>query len=357
MSQAYKNLVQSLCEASPFEINLNQPVNGKIPNLATSEFLSNKVQGDWAEKILLEAINRDQTQYIAVKYGRDDNLCAGEEGFEALFAEHEAELNRIGKRPDLLVFDRSFYRQEFDLNDPLVVSRAIAAIEVRSSSFLLDVYRSVKAERARNIHERIQEIKQRLLSNEMSEILLRNKPSIYQSLQELNQNNALSFSFNLRGKWSSQEECRPIREGLLNIRELIKTLATRDFLTITPKLEDIALVNKWIQLFGVKHFYAQVFFDRGVIIPFTRILEITNEPSNEGVMYEEGNDQRNQMKKTLKVNVSAGLEILSGVVPPDNISAALKNLGSGRQIYYVTFQGGSGTLNRETFMNEVINGN
>ena len=46
---------------------------------------------------------------------------------------------------------------------------------------------------------------------------------------------------------------------LKEIKENIAILHKRDYLSITPKMEDIALVNRWIQRYNVKHFYLQVF--------------------------------------------------------------------------------------------------
>jgi len=74
--------------------------------------------------------------YRAVKYGRSDSLAAGDVGFEAFYQSYQDELNTIGKRPDLLIFNRRDVGDvELNLADAQTISRAIAAIEVRSSSF------------------------------------------------------------------------------------------------------------------------------------------------------------------------------------------------------------------------------
>ena len=48
----------------------------------------------------------------------------------------------------------------------------------------------------------------------------------------------------------------------------IKEIQKRDYLSITPKVEDIKVVYKWIETFNVPHFYFQVFFDKVYGISF-----------------------------------------------------------------------------------------
>ena len=101
----------------------------------------------------------------------------------------------------------------------------------------------------------------------------------------------------------------------------MKTLQTRDYLSITPKVEDIALVNRWIQTFGVPHFYLQVFFDKAYVIPFEDILKITADPKNEDMVFSVERDVQNQGKTTIKINVQVGKEIISRIDMPDHQSA------------------------------------
>ena len=118
---------------------------GNPPTQVSSEFLTNKEQGDWAEKTLLNAINRNSEQYIAVKYGRDDDIVAGDDNFNKFYEEYQNELDEIGKRPDILIFNRSdfqfdtynisnFSRKDLDM----LVPKAKCGIEVRSSAFLFE---------------------------------------------------------------------------------------------------------------------------------------------------------------------------------------------------------------------------
>ena len=85
-------------------------------------------------------------------------------------------------------------------------------------------------------------------------------------------------------------------------------MQTRDYLSITPKLEDIAVVNRWIQNFGVPHYYLQVFFDKGYIIPLKDILELTADYRNEDVIFSVERNVKNQGKTTINMNIQVGRE-------------------------------------------------
>lgn len=120
-------------------------IRRRIPTQVSSEFLTNKEQGDWAEETLLNGINNNSEKYIAVRYGRDDNIAAGEEGFKEFYEEYRRELDEIGKRPDILIFDKNDFPYEEssiskfprEILDELV-PKAKCGIEVRSSVFLMD---------------------------------------------------------------------------------------------------------------------------------------------------------------------------------------------------------------------------
>ena len=70
------------------------------PTQASSVFITNKQQGDWAEDVLFHAINDNSSKLVAVRYGRSEDLVAGDEDFEAFYDNYQKELDEIGKRPD-----------------------------------------------------------------------------------------------------------------------------------------------------------------------------------------------------------------------------------------------------------------
>lgn len=76
------------------------------PTQASSNFITNKEQGDWAEDLIFRAINDTSKNYVAVKYGKSEDIIAGEEGFDSFYTSFQNELDTIGKRPDLLVFKK-----------------------------------------------------------------------------------------------------------------------------------------------------------------------------------------------------------------------------------------------------------
>ena len=48
----YKKTIASLINSVPFEIDTGIQLSGNPPTMASSEFLTNKEQGDWAEQIV-----------------------------------------------------------------------------------------------------------------------------------------------------------------------------------------------------------------------------------------------------------------------------------------------------------------
>jgi len=132
------------------------------------------------------------------------------------------------------------------------------------------------------------------------------------------------------------------------LKQNIKQLHKRDYLGITPKLEDIALVNRWISNFNVPHFYLQVFFDRAYVISFKRILSLCADSQNEGKDFSVEKDVKNQGKQTIKVNIDAGDPIIGKIDMPSHFSA-IKELDRGRLLFYVKFEGGQGYLDVDVF--------
>lgn len=119
-------------------------------------------------------------------------------------------------------------------------------------------------------------------------------------------------------------------------------------------MEDIALINRWIQTYNVKHYYLQVFFDKAYIVSFKEILELVSNDENEETFFSIEQDVKNQQKTTIKVNIRVGKEILGRIDMP-NHKSSMKELDRGRLLFYVTFQGGKGYLDKHVFLRDVIN--
>ncbi|WP_207679899.1 AccI family restriction endonuclease [Desulfonema magnum] len=105
---SYFNEIRKLTKSIPTSVvDFSQPRDRTSPpTQASSNFITNKEQGDWAEDLIFRAINEASHNYIAVRYGKSDDLIAGEEGFNQFYNEFQDELDTIGKRPDLLVFKK-----------------------------------------------------------------------------------------------------------------------------------------------------------------------------------------------------------------------------------------------------------
>lgn len=354
---AYRQTIKTLIDSAPFEIDTDIRMSGRPPTMASSDFLTNKEQGDWAEKVVLNAVNDHSGEYCAVPYGRTDSLAAGDPGFAEFYRGYQDELNNIGKKPDLLIFRRADAPGTANLDDAAqddAVRKAVAAIEVRSSSFLARKYAAAMRERAQKAEEACGRIREEILREPLASLLKDKNPELHRLLAGAAPAAFKELDFRAQS-WSSSAELRKLSEQLKLLKEQIKILHKRDCLSITPKLEDIALVNRWIQRFGVRHYYLQVFFDKAYIISFEDILRLCSDPKNEGSVFFVERDVKNQRKTTIKINVEVGKEILGRIDMPEHRSA-LKELDRGRLLFYVTFEGGRGYLDPEIFMREVIGG-
>lgn len=323
--------------------------------MANSMFLTNREQGDWAEEIVFNAINEYSQDYCAIRYGHESSLAAGDPGFADFYKSYIDELNTIGKRPDLLVYKRTDVPEQFDLEDDKFVQNAVAAIEVRSSSFLANKYSLFMETRTRKAEDTIKEIQKNLLTAPYSKLLLEKSPQLYEMIKTATADTFRELDFNLRS-WRSTKQLSELSDILKSLKDQIKILQKRDYLSVTPKLEDFALVNRWIQRFGINYCYLQVFFDKAYVIPFKNILELVSKSENEGSVFSIESDVKNQGKTTIKVNVQVGKEILGKIDMPEHRSA-LKELERGRLLYYVIFRGGHGYLDSNVFSQEIINAN
>jgi type II restriction enzyme len=289
-----------------------------------------------------------------VKYGRSESLAAGDPGFQQFYQQYQDELNSIGKKPDLLIFRKAdISGKTLNLNDDETVSKAIVAIEVRSSSFLANRYSEFMESRTKEAIEQCRLVRQNILKDPLKNLLHQKSPEILSVIERASDETFKELDFRLRS-WSSSPELRELSDLLKSLKEQIKILHKRDYLSITPKLEDLALVNRWIQHFNVRHYYLQVFFDKAYVIPFKEILEIVSDPAKEDTVFSIEEDVKNQGKTTIKINVQVGKEILGRIDMPEHKSA-VKELERGRLLFYVTFQNGHGYLDNDVFLNEIVN--
>ncbi|GAH43716.1 unnamed protein product, partial [marine sediment metagenome] len=132
------------------------------------------------------------------------------------------------------------------------------------------------------------------------------------------------------------------------------------YLSFTPKVEDLIVVLKWINIYGVPHYYVQVFFDAIYIISFSKILKLLKNASieikgrknkkffgrlDENLTFIIEKNPKNQFKETIHIFVNQGYLISSSFVKPDLI-AKRKELASGRLLHYISFIGGDATIDK-----------
>ena len=347
------NELKARLEAMGSPARLNIPfVEGRPPTQAYSEFMTNKEQGDWAERTFLENFNHFQDDLWTVRYGRSEDLVAGEPGFDTYYRLYQSELQEIGKRPDLLVFPRRAFLQvhgeRIDISTiprtelDVLVPMAVAAIEVRSSAFLSARYDAFAEESRARTKCDLQECARRLLLEFRAE--LDGTGSWIGYLERLVAD-GIDPAADVPRAMGRKSTARLAEASALTkqITGGLRTLSQRDFLSLTPKAEDLTLVYRWIQKFNVPHHYCQVFFDRAVMLSFEGILGILADPDRENRDYRIESDEKNQGKVTFKINVRLGRQVLANVAIPEHASA-MKELPRGRLLFYVQFKSSRATL-------------
>ena len=328
-------------------------LHGTAPTQVSSEFLTNKEQGDWAEKTLLECINSNSKKYVAVKYGRDDDIIAGEDGFKEFYESYQNELDTIGKRPDILIFDKSDFMfdtlniSHLSLSElEKIVPKAKCGIEVRSSAFLIDKYEDYMNTRNNNLINNALRIKEVIL-NEYAEILLKKDAELFNIINILSPENIHVISYRCPS-WRSSANLASLSSLLKELKTVITQISKRTFLSITPKVEDLKVVYKWISKYNVPHYYVQVFFDKAYGISFERILSLISDSDLEGKEYFIESDVKNQNKTTIKIHANRESNVLSRVLLPEHYSV-LKELCRGRLLYYVKFKNSASIINLDEF--------
>jgi len=351
----YSDKIKELASAVPQTlVDFDEPRDlARTPTQASSNFITNKEQGDWAENLVQRAINETAKHHVAVKYGKSDDVIAGDEGFGTFYQEFQTELDTIGKRPDLLIFKKSDFdtAKGFDISRlphhelTAYVPKAVAGIEVRSSAFLIDKYEAAMTERTARFMEQALRLKENILANYLDLLQHPNRQSYIEILQGLNKSTIPVINFKVPG-WRSSKPLSEINELLKALKNALKEIQKRDFLSITPKVEDIKVVYKWIETFNVPHFYFQVFFDKVYGISFEQILKTISNPDNEGPIFSIEENSKNQNKTTFHIASKTGTQIAYKVDEPAHHSVR-KEMNRGRLLFYVTFEGGTAYLDIE----------
>lgn len=324
--------------------------HSSVPTQVSSEFLTNKEQGDWAERTLIETINKTSKKYIAVKYGREDNIIAGEVGFKDFYEEYQKELDIIGKRPDILIFERNEYKYDNTNISQLslteldkIVPCAKCGIEVRSSAFLINKYEDYMNSRNEQLICEALKIKSTILNN-YSELLLQKDKELYNIINLLTPQNIHVISYRTPC-WRSSQQLNELSNLLKELKNIVRQVTKRTFLSITPKVEDLKVVYTWVKKYDIPHYYIQVFFDKAYGISFEKILTLIGTPELEGKEYFIESDIKNQNKTTIKIHANKEMNVLEKISLPGHYSE-MKELGRGRLLYYVKFKNSLSIMNK-----------
>ena len=352
----YKDLINSICSTIHTGlIDFDEPRSkASMPTQASSEFITNKQQGDWAEDVIFRAINEHSRNIVAVRYGKSDDLVAGDSGFEHFFNEYQNELDTIGKRPDILLFKEEDFDEKlgYDISsrrsDEIgeYVSKAIAGIEVRSSAFLINKYTEEANRIVRENTEKAMAIKNTIL-NEYIDLLGQKRPELIALLQQIDDVSVRTLNYRVTS-WRSSQRLQELSSLLSELKKCLKAIQQRNTLSITPKVEDLKVVHKWIMTYNVPHFYVQVFFDKVYGVSFQHILELVANPDLEDDKYFIEQDSKNQNKTTIKIPSQDGICIAEAVTEPNHHSVR-KELMKGRLLFYVKFNGGEAFLDKHNF--------
>lgn len=353
---AYKDIINNICgNIHTGLIDFDEPRSeASMPTQASSEFITNKQQGDWAEDVFFRAINDNSENIVAVRYGKSDDLVAGDDGFEKFFNAYQAELDAIGKRPDILLFKKEDFNESlgYDISSKSsdeigdYVAKAIAGIEVRSSAFLINKYTAEANRIVRENTERAIELKNIVL-DEYVDLLEQKRPELIAILQQLDETSVRSIDYR-KPTWKASQRLQELTDNLSELKDCLKIIQKHNSLSITPKVEDLKVVYKWIMTYNVPHFYVQVFFDKVYGVSFQRILELVSNPDLEDDKYFIEQDTKNQNKTTIKIPSQDGTCLAEAVTEPNHQSVR-KELNKGRLLFYVKFDGGEACLDANNF--------
>ena len=353
----YFDRIKTLAEKFPAEIaDFSTPRHpASQPTQATSNFITNKEQGDWAENIFKDAVNNTSKNYVAVKYGKSDDIIAGDPGFTEFFHEFQHELDAIGKRPEILIFKKADFDKNLGYDISHIphaqideyVKKAIAGVEVRSSAYLADVNERIVIAKISESTSEALRIKQAILE-EYADLRTNKKcQDAYAKIGELTEESILTWKLK-KPSFRTEERLKAFSDEVGRLNEAVKGVQDTNHLSITPKEEDLKVVYKWIETFNVPHYYVQVFFDKMYGISFEDILSTVTKPENEGVLYRVGKDVKNQNKKTIKIT-SIYTTLLADKIDEPNYEGTRKEMEKGSLLFYIKFRGGTAYLNVDNF--------
>lgn len=117
----------------------------------------------------------------------------------------------------------------------------------------------------------------------------------------------------------------------------------REMPSFTVKVEDLVIVYRWLERYGVPQSYAQVFFDSIFAINFLDIFAIL---ARAGASWAVETPEKSQQKATLMIPITHGTQVGTATALP-SFDAEHRVTALGRHDAYVVPTGGAFTLDAE----------
>ena len=152
------------------------------------------------------------------------------------------------------------------------VKKAVAGIEVRSSAFLIDRYEAAMQIKTEKFTQIALETRDKILIKYLDVLEHPSKESYIQILKGITETTLSITDFRVPS-WSSSERLVEVKDLFRKLKSAIKEIQKRNYLSITPKVEDIKVVYKWIESFNIPHYYFQVFSIRYMVFRLSKFLQ------------------------------------------------------------------------------------
>ncbi len=171
---------------------------------------------------------------MAVRYGKSDDLIAGEEGFNKFYNEFQNELDTIVKRPDLLIFKKEDFNSDLGYDISKIdhteitkyVKKSIDGLEIRSSAFLIGKYEAEMQTRTNNHLYKAIKIRNRILTDYSNLLEHPKRKHFVKILKSINKETINAVSFR-KPNWNSTNELQELTKLFKELKESIMIVQKR----------------------------------------------------------------------------------------------------------------------------------
>ena len=166
------------------------------------------------------------------------------------------------------------------------------------------------------------------------------RPELIAILQQLDEVSVRTLDFRA-ATWRSSQRLQELSAMLSEIKKCLKAIQKRNSLSITPKVEDLKVVHKWIMTYNVPHFYVQVFFDKVYGVSFQHILELVSNPDLEDVAYSVITHDKDNNKSEIEIKLNQ----CWGIGDVKELPTMFTKETSNKKASYTCFEGGKIAVN------------